>query len=87
MTALDPRTDAASGRARGFSALSERQGRVVALLARRLAQIPLVLFAVSVLLARRSRIAVWAALPAALAGCQLASHFLEQLLLHYQPIV
>ena len=47
----------------------------------------LVLFGVSVLLARRSRIAVWAALPAALAGCQLASHFLEQLLLHYQPIV
>ncbi|HEY4702888.1 MAG TPA: hypothetical protein VIH64_13415, partial [Streptosporangiaceae bacterium] len=27
------------------------------------------------------------ALPAALAGGQLASHFLEQLLLHYQPIV
>jgi hypothetical protein len=47
----------------------------------------LVLFGVSVLLARRSRIAVWAALPAALAACQLASHFLEQILLHYQPIV
>ena len=47
----------------------------------------LVLFGVSVLLARRSRIAVWAALPAALAGCQLAAHFLEQILLHYQPTV
>ena len=35
------------------------------------------------LLARRSRIAVWAAIPVALAGCQLAQHFLELLLLHY----
>jgi hypothetical protein len=46
----------------------------------------LVLFGVSVLLARRSRIAVWTALPAALAGCQVATHFLEQLLLHYQTL-
>jgi hypothetical protein len=44
------------------------------------------LIGVSVLLARRSRIGVWAAIPAALAGCELASHFLEQLLLHYQVI-
>lgn len=34
-------------------------------------------------LARRSRIAPWAAIPVAFAGCQLASHFLELLLLHY----
>jgi hypothetical protein len=44
------------------------------------------LIGVAALLARRSRIAAWAALPIALAGCQLASHFLEQLLLHFQPI-
>jgi len=37
------------------------------------------------LLARRSRIAAWAAVPAALGGCLLATHFLELLLLHYQP--
>ena len=37
------------------------------------------------LLVRRSRIAAWAAIPAALGGCLLATHFLEQLLLHYQP--
>jgi hypothetical protein len=43
------------------------------------------LIAVAALLARRSRIAAWAALPIAFAGCQLASHFLEQLLLHFQP--
>lgn len=35
------------------------------------------------LLARRSRIAAWAAIPVAFAGCQLAGHFLELLLLHY----
>jgi hypothetical protein len=35
------------------------------------------------LLARRSRIAAWAAIPAAFAGCQLASLFLE-LLRHHQ---
>jgi hypothetical protein len=37
------------------------------------------------LLVRRSRIAAWAAIPAAVGGCLLATHFLEQLLLHYQP--
>jgi hypothetical protein len=46
----------------------------------------LVLIGISALMARRSRIAVWAALPAALAGCQVATHFLEQLLLHYQAV-
>lgn len=34
-------------------------------------------------LARRSRIAAWATIPVAFAGCQLAGHFLELLLLHY----
>lgn len=34
-------------------------------------------------LARRSRIAAWAPIPVAFAGCQLAGHFLELLLLHY----
>lgn len=34
-------------------------------------------------LARRSRIAPWAAVPLAFAGCQLAGHFLELLLLRY----
>ena len=34
-------------------------------------------------LARRSRIAAWATIPEAFAGCQLAGHFLELLLLHY----
>jgi hypothetical protein len=37
------------------------------------------------LLGGRSRIAAWAAIPAAVGGCLLATHFLEQLLLHYQP--
>jgi hypothetical protein len=37
------------------------------------------------LLARRSRIAVWGAIPAAFGGCLIATHFLEVLLLHYQP--
>lgn len=37
------------------------------------------------LLARRSRIAPWGAIPAALGGCLLAYHFLELLVLHYQP--
>lgn len=41
------------------------------------------LIVAAALLARRSRIAAWAAIPAALAGCQLATHFLELLLLHY----
>ena len=35
------------------------------------------------LLVRRSRIAAWAAIPVAFAGCQLATHFMEQLLLFY----
>lgn len=35
------------------------------------------------LLARRSRIAAWGAMPAALAGCLLATHFLELLLRLY----
>jgi hypothetical protein len=37
------------------------------------------------LLSRRARMAAWAAIPVALAGCLLASHFLELLVLHYQP--
>jgi len=37
------------------------------------------------LLARRSRIAAWAAIPAAFAGCLLAAHFLELFILHYRP--
>jgi hypothetical protein len=35
------------------------------------------------LFVRRSRIAVWAAIPVAFAGCELATHFMEQLLLAY----
>jgi hypothetical protein len=35
------------------------------------------------LLTRRSRMAAWAAIAAALAGCLIATHFLEMLLLHY----
>lgn len=35
------------------------------------------------LLARRSRIAAWGAIPAAFAGCVLATHFLELLLRYY----
>jgi hypothetical protein len=35
------------------------------------------------LLARRSRVAAWGAMPAALAGCLLARHFLELLLRFY----
>jgi peptide/nickel transport system permease protein len=50
MTALNPRADAAGAdAARGFGALSERHSRILALLGRRLIQIPLVLLAVSVL--------------------------------------
>jgi hypothetical protein len=41
------------------------------------------LIVVSALLTRKSRIAAWAGLPAALAGCQIASHFLTQLLAFY----
>ena len=38
------------------------------------------------LLARRSRIAVWASLPIAFAGCQLSSHYLQALYLHFAPV-
>jgi hypothetical protein len=38
------------------------------------------------LLARRSRIAVWASLPIAFAGCQLAAHFLQALYLHFAAV-
>ncbi len=38
---------------------------------------------IAALLARRSRIAAWAAIPAALAGCQLATYFLNQIVLQY----
>lgn len=41
------------------------------------------LIAVAALFARRSRIAAWAALPAALAGCVLANTMLEHLLVHF----
>jgi len=42
-----------------------------------------VLILIAALLARRSRIAAWAAIPAALAGCQLATFFLNQIVLYY----
>jgi hypothetical protein len=42
-----------------------------------------VLIVALVPLARRSRIAAWAAIPVAFAGVQLAAHFLELLLLYY----
>jgi hypothetical protein len=41
------------------------------------------LILIAALLARRSRIAAWAAIPAALAGCQLATYFLNQFVLYY----
>jgi len=44
------------------------------------------LIVVAAVLGRKSRIAAWAAVPTALAGCLLASNFLEQLLLHYQVL-
>jgi peptide/nickel transport system permease protein len=49
MTALNPRTDPASAGGRGVGGLSERQRRAGGVIARRLAQIPVVLFVVSVL--------------------------------------
>lgn len=50
MTLLNPRQGAADAAApRGFSALSERHSRILALLGKRLIQIPLVLLAVSIL--------------------------------------
>ena len=41
---------------------------------------------IAALLARRSRIAAWAAIPAALAGCQLATYFLNQIVLYYHLV-
>ncbi len=41
------------------------------------------LIVAAALAARRSRIAAWAAIPAALGGCTLATHFLELLLRQY----
>jgi hypothetical protein len=41
------------------------------------------LILIAALLARRSRIAAWGAIPAALAGCQLATWFLNQIVLYY----
>ena len=41
------------------------------------------LILIAALLARRSRIAAWAAIPAALAGCQLATYVLNQVVLYY----
>ncbi len=43
-----------------------------------------VLILAAALLVRRSRIAAWAAIPTAMGGCALATHFLELLLLHYR---
>jgi hypothetical protein len=42
-----------------------------------------VLIVALALLVRKSRIAAWATIPVALAGCQLAGHFLQVLLMHY----
>jgi hypothetical protein len=41
------------------------------------------LILIAALLARRSRIAAWAAIPAAAAGGQLATYFLNQIVLYY----
>lgn len=41
------------------------------------------LILIAALLARRSRIAAWGAIPAALAGCQLATWFLNQIVMYY----
>jgi len=41
------------------------------------------LILIAALLARRARIAAWAAIPAAFAGCQLATYFLNQSVLYY----
>jgi hypothetical protein len=45
-----------------------------------------VLILIAALLARRSRIAAWGAIPAALAGCQLATWFLNQIVLQYHLV-
>jgi hypothetical protein len=44
------------------------------------------LILVAALLARRSRIAAWGAIPLALAGCQLATWFLNQIVLYYHLV-
>lgn len=44
------------------------------------------LILIAALLARRSRIAAWGAIPAALAGCQLATWFLNQIVLYYHLV-
>ena len=41
------------------------------------------LILVAALLTRRSRIAAWAAIPIAFAGCELATYFLQALVNHY----
>jgi hypothetical protein len=44
------------------------------------------LILIMALLARRSRIAAWGAIPAALAGCQIATYFLNQIVLYYHLV-
>jgi len=44
------------------------------------------LILIAALLARRSRIAAWAAIPAAAAGGQLATYFLNQIVLYYHLV-
>lgn len=44
------------------------------------------LILIAALLVRRSRMAPWAAIPAALAGCQLATYFLNQIVLSYHLV-
>jgi hypothetical protein len=44
------------------------------------------LILIAALLTRRSRIAAWAAIPAAAAGCQLATYFLNQIVLYYHLV-
>jgi hypothetical protein len=41
------------------------------------------LILIAALLARRSRIAAWGAIPVALAGCQIATYFLNQIVVSY----
>lgn len=41
------------------------------------------LILIAALLARRSRIAAWGAIPVAFAGCQIATYFLNQIVLYY----
>jgi hypothetical protein len=44
------------------------------------------LILIAALLARRSRIAAWGAIPVALAGCQIATYFLNQIVLYYHLV-